>query len=72
MNMQQWNKHQKHMDEHIKWPATKKEILDACQGMDVEPEILEEMKMKLPDGDKKYTKEDFMNMMMPQMAQKQM
>ena len=59
MNIAQWDKHQQHIDEHITWPATKQEIVDACQGMDVEPEVLASIKSTLPDGDKKYTKEEF-------------
>lgn len=61
MNMQQWDKHQQHVDEHITWPATKQEIVDACQGSDVEAEVLAEIKTKLPEGDKKYSKQEFKN-----------
>ena len=56
--MQQWTKHEGHMNDHITWPATKQEIIDACQGSDVDPEVLAEVKSTLPDGDKKYTKEE--------------
>lgn len=58
MTIQQWDEHKQHMDEHIAWPATKQEILDACQGMDVKPEVLEEVKMKLTNSGKKYTEEE--------------
>ncbi len=58
MTTQQWDKHQQHVDDHIKWSASKQEIIDACQGMDVEPEVLEELKTKLSDGGKRYTKEE--------------
>ena len=58
MTLQQWNAHSDHMNEHISWPATKQQIYDACKGEDVEPTILEEIKTKLSDGNKKYTLEE--------------
>lgn len=63
MNMQMWDKHQGHMDEHIKWPATKQEILEACAGSDVEPSVLKELKAKLMDGGKKYSEQELKNIM---------
>jgi hypothetical protein len=55
MTTQQWNQHQQHMDEHISWPATKDAIIKACEGSDVEPNVLEEIKTKLSDGNRTYT-----------------
>lgn len=61
--MKQWNDHKQHMDEHITWPATKKEIVAACQGIDVEQEVMSEIKTKLTEDDKKYTKSEVMNLL---------
>lgn len=63
MTMKQWNDHKTHLDEHITWPATKQEIVEACQGSDVEPEVMEDLKTKLSDGDKKYTQEEAKRML---------
>ncbi|KKS95868.1 MAG: hypothetical protein UV73_C0013G0013 [Candidatus Gottesmanbacteria bacterium GW2011_GWA2_43_14] len=63
MTVQQWNDHKQHMDEHITWPANKEEIVAACKGMDVEKEVLEEVKTKLSDGNRKYTKEEIKSML---------
>ena len=63
MTMNQWNMHKQHMDEHIMWPATKEEILAACEGTDVEKEVLEEMKTKLSDGNRKYSQEEVKKML---------
>lgn len=63
MTMQQWDKHQQHMDEHITWPATKQEILEACQGTDVEAGILDEVRAKLSDSGKKYTEAEAKNIL---------
>lgn len=74
MDTQKWNKY-KHFEEHITWPATKQEIINACEGEHYDKDTLKEIKMALPDGDKKYTKEEFKKMMMsemPQMSHKQM
>lgn len=48
ITMKQWEDHEKHMMDHVKWPATKKEIVDACSGEDVEPDVLDEVKA-IPD-----------------------
>lgn len=58
MNMQQWNMHETHMKEHIKWPATKEEIIAACKGEDVEADVLNELRTKLTDSGKKYTESE--------------
>ncbi len=58
MTTQQWEDNQEHLDDHIMWPATKEEILAACNGKDMDESLLEEMKEKLPDGNKKLTKEE--------------
>lgn len=50
MSLQQWDKHADHMMDHIKWPATKKEIIAACQGEDVEDDVMEDLKMNLAEG----------------------
>ena len=63
MTQQQWDTHRGHMDDHINWPATKQEIVDACKGQDVEPEVLQELKTMLPDGAKKYTKAELHNLL---------
>jgi hypothetical protein len=63
MNMQQWSQHQQHMDEHIKWPATKQQIIDTCQGTDVDTSILDEIKTKLTDDDKQYTEQEVKSML---------
>jgi hypothetical protein len=48
MTTQQWQDHEDHMMEHISWPASKKQIVDACKGEDVEPDVLKEIKA-IPD-----------------------
>ncbi|KKT58399.1 MAG: hypothetical protein UX91_C0003G0057 [Candidatus Amesbacteria bacterium GW2011_GWB1_47_19] len=58
MTQKQWDTHRQHVDDHITWPATKQEIVDACQGMDVEPAVLKDLKTMIPDGPKKYTKSE--------------
>lgn len=58
MTLQQWKDHQDHMDKHIMWPATKQQIYEACKGEDVEPSVLQEIKAKLADGEKKYSEEE--------------
>jgi hypothetical protein len=63
MTTQQWEAHRKHMDEHIKWPATKQEIVEACQGSDVEPSVLDEIKTKLKDDGKQYTQQEVKSML---------
>lgn len=63
MTTQQWDEHKKHIDEHIMWPATKEEIMAACEGLDVEKDILDEIETKLTDGDKKYSKEEVKSML---------
>lgn len=63
MTQQQWDAHRGHMDDHITWPATKQEIVDACKGEDVEPEVLNELKSAIPDGPKKYTKAELHNLL---------
>ncbi len=50
MTQQQWDKHAGHMNEHITWPANKQQILEACNGEDVDKEVLEDVEMNLPDG----------------------
>lgn len=67
MTTQQWNEHRQHIDEHISWPANKKEILDACEGMDVKPEVLDELKMKLTNSGKKYTKAELKKLLVMEM-----
>lgn len=52
MNLQKWQAHKEHMNNHISWPASKKQIIDACSGDDVEPEVLGELKT-IPD--REYT-----------------
>ena len=47
MTQVQWDKHIGHFNDHITWPASKEEIIKACSGEDVEPEILEELTNKL-------------------------
>ena len=44
------------MANHITWPATKAQIVEACNGEDVEPEILAEVK-SLPDRTYKSAEE---------------
>lgn len=45
MTQAQWDAHDEHFKSHVtKWPATKEEIIAACNGMDVEPAVLEEVK----------------------------
>lgn len=68
--MQQWNKYN-HFDEHITWPATKQEIIAACEGEHYDTQTLKEIKMALANGDKKYTKDEFKNMVMSPISQKQ-
>lgn len=64
ITLKQWNDHQEHMDEHIAWPANKKQILAACAGTDVDKAVLAEIERTLPDDDKQtYTKEQFKNML---------
>jgi hypothetical protein len=62
MTQTQWDKHKEHLDEHISWPATKAQIVAACEGVDVEPSVLSEMKTKLQDG-KQYTQNDVKKML---------
>lgn len=50
MNMQQWDKHTEHLNDHITWPADKKQILETCKGEDVEPEVLKDIEENLPEG----------------------
>ncbi len=41
----------KHLREHIKWPATKQELADACNKMsDIAEEDRETFRKNLPDG----------------------
>lgn len=63
MTQQQWDKHQEHLDNHIVWPATKEEIVAACAGEDVDAEVLDEIKTEMPGGDRKYSKEEFRELM---------
>lgn len=63
MTQQSWDNHKQHLDDHITWPATKTEIMAACNGTDVEPEVLEEIKTTLPDDDTKYTQQEFKQML---------
>jgi hypothetical protein len=63
MTQAQWDQHMEHFDEHITWPATKQEILEACAGTDVEPQVLSEIKSKLMDGDRRYTEAEFQNLL---------
>jgi hypothetical protein len=48
MNIKQWQKHEEHMNDHISWPAGKQQVIDACNGEDVEPEVMAEIKA-IPD-----------------------
>ena len=50
MTQAQWDKHTEHLNSHITWPATKEQIVAACNGEDVEPEVLEDVKANLADG----------------------
>lgn len=50
MTQQQWDKHAEHLRDHITWPASKQQILEACNGEDVEKEVLEDVETNLPDG----------------------
>lgn len=50
MTQQQWDSHAGHMNEHVTWPATRKQILEACNGEDVEKEVLLDVAINLPDG----------------------
>lgn len=50
MTQQQWDAHASHMKEHVAWPATKTQIVAACNGEDVEPAVLEDVKTNLPEG----------------------
>ncbi len=63
ITLKQWNDHQEHMDEHIAWPATKEQILEACAGTDVDKKVLADIRQTLPDGDKTYSKEEFKQML---------
>jgi hypothetical protein len=63
MTQTQWDKHQEHLDSHISWPATKEEIVAACGGQDVDAEVLEDIKMEMPDGDRKYSKQEMHDLM---------
>lgn len=54
MTQQQWDKHAAHFNEHITWPATKQQIIEACQGQDVDEEVMNELK-NLPE--KEYENE---------------
>ena len=67
MTQQQWDKHQEHLDSHIMWPATKEEIVAACSGEDVDEDVMEEMKMKLPDGNRKYSEKEMHEMLVEEM-----
>lgn len=41
----------KHLREHIKWPATKQELVDACNKMsDIQEEDREMFRKTLPEG----------------------
>ena len=62
MTMTQWNAHIGHLDQHITWPATGSEIIAACNGEDVEPSVLNEMKSKLVP-DQTYTQEQVKNLL---------
>ena len=50
MTQQQWDKHTDHMNDHISWPASKKQILEACNGEDVEKEVILDIAINLPEG----------------------
>jgi len=50
MTKAQWDKHTDHLNNHITWPATKEQVVAACNGEDVEPAVLEDVKQNLPDG----------------------
>lgn len=50
MTQQQWDKHADHMSEHITWPASRKQILEACGAEDVEKDVLLDIAINLPDG----------------------
>jgi len=50
MTQVQWDKHMTHYKDHIKWPASKEDIVKACSGEDVEPEVLQDIKNNLPEG----------------------
>jgi len=50
MSLQQWNDHSGHLKGHIMWPASKKDIIEACKGEDVEPEVLNDLRKNLPEG----------------------
>ncbi|MBI4089575.1 MAG: DUF2795 domain-containing protein [Candidatus Levybacteria bacterium] len=48
MTQKQWDQHVDHLRSHIIWPASKAEIVAACNGEDVSPEVLNELK-RMPD-----------------------
>jgi hypothetical protein len=48
ITMKQWGEHDDHMINHISWPASKKDIVEACNGEDVEPDVMKEIKA-IPD-----------------------
>ena len=50
MTQQQWDKHADHMSDHVSWPANKKQILEACNGEDVEKEVILDIAINLPEG----------------------
>lgn len=63
MTQMQWDKHQEHLDQHIKWPATKKEIVAACDGAHLDEDVLDEIQTTLPDDDTVYTEQQLKEML---------
>lgn len=49
---QQWDKHEEHMNDHITWPASKAQIIEACEGEDVEAEVMKALE-GIPDREYK-------------------
>ena len=50
MTLQQWNDHINHFRADITWPADKETIVKACDGKDLAPGILDDIKANLTDG----------------------
>lgn len=44
MTQQQWGQHIDHLRSHVSWPANKAQILEACNGVDVEENVMKELK----------------------------
>ena len=49
MTNDQWDEVAEHMNEHITWPATKQQIIEACNGDDTPQEVQADIKANLAD-----------------------